>query len=222
MDGSERLPAADQAYQTIRARIMSGDLAAGARLVEQSLAAELGISRTPVRAAITRLTHEGFVERGEGYSTRVADFPSEELDQIFEIRRRLEAYAAGRAARLASEDQIETLDSLTTRMEALTPPRTAEDYADISEINAEFHRIIAEAAASPRLMAVLQVAVDVGVVARTYHSYSEAALIRSARHHRELVDALKARAPDWAESVMSAHVLAAAASASRHHTSEKD
>jgi DNA-binding FadR family transcriptional regulator len=53
----------------------------------------------------------------------------------------------------------------------------------------------------------------VGVVARTYYSYSESDLIRSARHHSEIVDAIAARAPEWAESVMSAHVLAAATSA---------
>ena len=215
MDGDDRLPAADLAYLQIRGRIMSGDLPGGARLKEQVLAQELGLSRTPVRSAITRLIHEGFAERGAGYSTRVADFAEEELDQIFEIRRRLECYAAGRAAVRASVAQTEALDRLTTRMEALTPPKTAADYQEISSINAEFHRIIAEAAASPRLMAVLQMAVDVGIVARTYHAYSEADLVRSARHHRELVDAIRARAPDWAESVMSSHVLAAARCAQR-------
>ena len=215
MDGDARLPAAEQAYLALRARIMSGALAGGARLKEQSLAQDLGLSRTPVRAAITRLIHEGFAERGEGYSTRVARFPEDELDQIFEIRRRLECYAAERAADLASDAQIAELDDLTTRMEALTPPQSPQDYEQIAAINASFHRIIAEAAASPRLMAVLQMAVDVGIVARTYHSYAEADLVRSARHHRELVDALRARAPDWAASVMSSHVLAAAKSARR-------
>lgn len=215
MDGDARLPAADQAYQALRGWIMSGRLAAGARLKEQALAEELGLSRTPVRAAITRLIHEGFAERGEGYSTRVAQFPEEELDQIFEIRRRLECYAAERAATRATPDQISTLASLAERMLGLTPPSSDQDYAEISAANAQFHRVIAEAAASPRLMAVLQMAVDVGIVARTYHSYSEADLQRSARHHLEIVDAFRAKAPDWAASVMSSHVLAAARSARR-------
>ncbi|MDA0962123.1 MAG: GntR family transcriptional regulator [Proteobacteria bacterium] len=219
MDGGVRLQAADQAYHTIRARIMSGDLPGGSRLIEQALAHELKLSRTPVRAAITRLIHEGLAERGEGYSTRVTHFPEEELDQIFEIRRRMECHAARRAAERANPDQIRELDALTTRMEALTPPTTDRDYTEISEINANFHRIIGEAAASPRLMALLQMAVDVGVVARTYRSYSRSDLIRSARHHRELVDAIRARAPDWAESVMSSHVLAANYSAGQGNRS---
>jgi DNA-binding GntR family transcriptional regulator len=214
MDG-DRLPAAEQAYLAIRGRIMSGDLATGARLKEQTLATDMGLSRTPVREAITRLIHEGFAERGEGYSTRVAVFPEGELDQIFEIRRRLECYAAERAAERASAAQIAELDALTTEMEGLTPPCDSADYDRISTLNAEFHRIISEAAQSPRLMAVLAMAVDVGIVARTYHSYSAADLIRSAQHHRELVDAIRARSPDWAASVMSSHVLAAAQSAGR-------
>lgn len=219
MDGSAP-PAAEQAYQTLRDRIMSGDLASGVRLIERSLAEELGLSRTPVRAAITRLIHEGFAERGEGYSTRVASFPETELDQIFEIRRRLESYAAARAARHATDNQIDELDRFTSRMEALTPPRSMQDYSDIADINTRFHRIIYEAAQSQRLIAVLQLSVDIGVVSRTYFSYSEEALRRSARHHRELVDALRARSPDWAEAVMSAHIMAAAATAQASLTAQ--
>ncbi len=213
MDSNGRQPAADQAYEAIRRRIMSGELPDGARLKEQSLASEMGLSRTPVREAITRLLHEGFVERGEGYSTRVAHFPEDELDQIFEIRRRLECYAAERAALMATEEQINELDKLTNEMEALSPPQTEADYQRISVVNSAFHRIISEAAKSPRLIAVLSMAVDVGIVSRTYHSYAKADLIRATRHHRELVDAIRARSPDWASSVMSSHVLAAARSA---------
>ena len=215
MDGAERIPAADHAYIQIRKRILSGDLIPGERLKERDLADELGISRTPVRSAIERLIHEGFVERGGGYSTRVAGFPDQELEQIFEIRRRLEGYAAGQAALLATDDQIERLDWLTTRMETLTPPRSADDREELAAINAEFHRIIAEASASPRLMAVLQMAVDVGIVTRTFHVFTDADRIRSARHHRELVDAIRSRSRPWAESVMSSHILAALHCATR-------
>jgi len=163
-----------------------------------------------------RLIHEGFAERGEGYSTRVAHFPDDELDQIFEIRRRLESYAAERAAERATPEQIDKLDALTSEMEALSPPSCEEDYARISAINSEFHRIIGEAAASPRMRAVLAMAVDVGIVARTYRSYAASDLVRSARHHRELVDAIRRRSPEWAGHVMSSHLLAAARSATRN------
>ena len=211
-DGTQT-QAADQAYQHLRGSIMSGELAAGTRLVERALAEELNVSRTPIRSAITRLIHEGYVERGEGYSTRVASFPDTELEQIFEVRRRLESYAAGLTAQFATDAQIDALDTLTTQMEELTPPRTDADYVTIAEVNGEFHRIIYEATGSPRLISLLQLSVDIGVVYRTYFSYSPEALVRSARHHRELVAAIRARSPEWAENVMSAHIMAAATTA---------
>lgn len=224
MDGDNRLPAADTAYDVLRARILSGELSPGERLVEQALAEDLALSRTPVREAIRRLVHEGFVEKGQGYSTRVAYFPEEELAQLFEIRRRLECYAAGRAARMATDEEVTQLRHLSDQMSKHTPPKSQEDYNIISAANTEFHRIIYEAARSPRLTALITSAVDVGVVARTYYSYSEADLLRSAQHHNEIVDAIAAQAPEWAESVMSSHVLAAASSAvqGRSETAKQD
>ena len=205
--------AAEQAYARIRRGIVSGALAQGQRLTEERLAAELGLSRTPVRDAIRRLTHEGFVERGAGYSTRVARFPEDELDQLFEIRALLEAYAARRAARLATPEEAAALLRLAEEMSARTPPQGEEDLDAIAAANERFHRTILEAARSPRLTTLLAAAIDVGVVARTYRAYSERDLIRSSRHHHEIADAIAARAPDWAASAMTSHVLAAQASA---------
>ncbi|HSO46409.1 MAG TPA: GntR family transcriptional regulator [Rhizobiaceae bacterium] len=205
--------AKDQAYLTIRAEILSGILPEGERLTEQRLAERLGLSRTPVREAIGRLIHEGFLERRGGYDTRVSRFPNDELDQIFQIRRLLESYGARRAAELASEEQVALLQSLCDTMAAHTPPSTEDDFRIISQANERFHATIMDAAKSPRLKALLSMAVDVGVVARTYDLYSKEDLIRSARHHQEITHAIAARSPDWAASVMASHILAAATAA---------
>ena len=207
-----RSDAAHLAYERIRHEIVTGVLAENERLTEQSLAERLGFSRTPVRAAIGRLVHEGFIEQGQGYSTRVTRFSEDELEQIFQLRLQLEGFAARRAAQFADAEQIHRLRTLATRMSKLTPPANSIDYAELSSSNEQFHRLIAEAARSPRLLAMLAVAVDVGVVARTYTLYSEADLQRSSRHHHEITDAIEAGSPDWAESVMRSHLLAAQAS----------
>lgn len=222
-DAADAVPAdaSTLAYERIRADIVTGVFGEGERLTEQSLAALLGLSRTPVRAAIGRLVHEGFVERGAGYSTRVARFPEDELEQIFALRLQLEGHAARRAAQFADAGQIATLRELARATSALTPPypdgsglSPDPDHSELSRVNERFHRTIAQAARSPRLLAMLSVAVDIGVVARTYRLYSERALERSSRHHHEIVDAIEAHAPDWAESVMRSHLLAAHASVS--------
>lgn len=203
--------ASDLAYEHIRRNIVTGVLKEGERITEESLAKNLGLSRTPVREAISRLLHEGFIERSGGYSTRVASFPADELDQIFQIRCLLESYAARRAAQFATDKEIALLHDLSDTMSAHTPPQSEEDYEVISRANEQFHRTIMEAARSPRLMALLSMAVDVGMVVRTYHMYSENDLIRSSRHHHEIAEAIGARAPDWAAKIMASHILAAQA-----------
>ena len=217
--GETGAAASTLAYERIRHDIVTGALGEGERLTEQSLAVRLGLSRTPVRTAVGRLVHEGFVERGSGYSTRVARFPADELEQIFSLRLQLEGHAAHRAAQLADAEEIATLRKLARGMSALTDPdavaETDPGKAELSRLNERFHQGVARAARSPRLLAMLSVAVDVGVVARTYRLYSPRDLERSSRHHHEIVDAIEARAPDWAESVMRSHLLAARASVGR-------
>lgn len=203
--------ASEQAYNQIRQDIISGVLKEHERLTEQALAQRIGLSRTPVREAIKRLIHEGFIENESGYSTRVASFSVDESEQIFQLRIMLEGYAIRRAASFAKSEQITALRTLATRMSQLVQPDSVDDFDDIARANELFHRTIAEAANSTRLIALISVAVDVGLVARTYRSYSDAALRRSCQHHHEMVDAIEARSPDWAESVMTSHLLAAQA-----------
>lgn len=207
--------ASELAYNQIRQDIISGVLEEHERLTEQALAERIGLSRTPVREAIKRLIHEGFIENESGYSTRVASFSVDQAEQIFQLRIMLEGYAIRRAVSFATKEQISTLRTLATRMSQLIPPSTARDYDDIARANEQFHRTIAEAANSARLTALISVAVDVGLVARTYRSYSEAALLRSCQHHHEMVDAIEAGSPDWAESVMTSHLLAAQATTAK-------
>ena len=204
--------ASELAYRRLRRDIVSGALEGGARLKERALADALGLSRTPVRAALDRLVHEGFARRGAGYSTRVAAFPDDEVDEVFELRAMLEAHAASRAARHATEDDVAALRHLADAMSACTPPRDEEDYATLSHANERFHRTIYAIARSRRLEVLMTAVIDVGLVARTYRTYSDEDLVRSARHHHEITDAIAARRPDWAASAMRSHVLAARSS----------
>lgn len=214
-------PAAEQAYRRIRSAIVSGDLAEGERLIEERLSEELGLSRTPVREAIRRLTLEGFIERHEGYSTRVATFPADEMEQTFHIRQFLEAYAAERAARLGTDEEIAEIQALSDQISRHTPPKSSEDYQKISVANEAFHRKIVEASRSPRLTAHMLMAYDIGMVDRTYRRYSEEELIRSAKHHCEISDAIAAHAPEWARAAMQAHIRAAEVAAARSSNTSK-
>ena len=206
-----KMNATEQAYHVIRNDILTGKLAEGERLTETRLSDDLGLSRTPIREAIGRLILEGFIERQSGYTTRVAHFPEDEAEQVYEIRRLVECYSVQRAARLATEDDIAELRRIHAAMKADTPPRDNAAYQRLTEANEAFHRAIVKAARSPRLTALMTTALDVSMVVRTYSMFSEKDLVRSLNHHAEIIDAIEARAPEWAASVMSAHLLAGAA-----------
>ncbi len=205
-----KMNATEQAYQIIRKDILTGKLAEGERLTETRLSEDLGLSRTPIREAIGRLTIEGFIDRQKGYTTCVAYFPQDEVEQVYEIRRLVECYSVERAARLATEGDIAELRRIHAAMKEDTPPRDKEAYHRLTEANEAFHRAIVGAARSPRLTALMTTALDVSMVVRTYSMFTEKDLLRSLNHHEEIIQAIEARAPKWASSVMSAHLLSGA------------
>jgi DNA-binding GntR family transcriptional regulator len=213
MRGDDLRPAnaAEGAYLGLRGEILSGALKPEERLTEVALADKLGLSRTPVREAVNRLLIEGFLTRSPGEGLRVATLRADEIDQIFHIRQMLESYGARRAAIHATPEQIRELHRLAQRITDLTPQGSETDFDDMSEANAAFHRTIMQAADSPRLGSMLSLAVNLGLVLRTYRMYSPEDMARQARHHHEIAEAIAARDPGWAEAAMITHVQAAAA-----------
>ena len=207
----DRLNASDSAYHALRDEILSGVLKPDDRLTEVTLADRLNMSRTPVREAVKRLLIEGFLTRAPGEGLRVTGLEPDEVQQIFQIRLKLESYGARRAAEHATPAEQAELHRLAAVMSGHTPPKTDQDFDTISEANAAFHRTIMLAAKSPRLGAMMSLAINLGLVLRTYRMYDDHDMIRQSRHHHDIAEAISARDPDWAEAAMSSHVLAAAA-----------
>lgn len=212
MSSSAPLPpdsghASDHAYRLIRAQILSGDRAGGDWLREGDLADALGVSRTPVREALRRLTAEGLVRYERNRGVQVAAWTAEDLEEIFSLRSVLEPWACRLAATSASVD-LDELDRLAHDMDAAAQG-SGPDVDRITELNNHFHRLILEGSNNRRLGSVVSSVVQVPLVWQTFSHYSEADLRRSLAHHHELVAALTAGDPDWAESVMRSHVRAA-------------
>lgn len=199
----------EQAVTRLRRSILEGDLAPGARLQEVELAAQLGMSRTPVREALRVLSSQGLVEILPNRGARVAQWSVKDLEEIYELRVMLESYGAHRAASRMSSAQVDVLTTLCEQMEHRARRGGKHDLLEISELNARFHRHIVDAADNPRLATMLASVVQVPLVTRTFTYYSPEALARSMGHHRELTAAIRAGAPEWASSVMRSHIIAA-------------
>jgi DNA-binding GntR family transcriptional regulator len=198
------------AYEAIRNRILDGTFAVDDHLVEADLAAQLEVSRTPVREALRRLASEGLVTFQPNRGTRVAGWSEVELAEIFELRALLESYGARLAAGRVTDDDLAQMRELAQEMEDLVAARPGPaDFHRIALANNAFHLAVLRTAGNDRLVAILSSLVHVPLVQRTFARYSPAALQRSLAHHRECIEALTQRDGLWAESVMRAHILAA-------------
>jgi DNA-binding GntR family transcriptional regulator len=201
--------AVDRAIDALRKGILGGEYAPGERLGEVDLATKLGLSRTPVREALRRLSAEGLVDITTNKGARVVEYPQQDLDHIFQIRAHVEGLAARSAAQSASAADIDRLDDIaTTLKEHAKAGRLDEVYS----LNAEYHSMLNGLAGSTVLPATVGSLIHASVLLKTLHSFDEAAMRRSVNHHLEIVAALRARDGDWAEAVMHAHLLSARAS----------
>ena len=216
--------AVDKAEGTLRDLILAGDLAPGDRLGEVELAESLGMSRTPVREALRRLSSQGLVDVESHKGARVTAWSERELDQVFVLRSHLEGLAAATAARRATDAQIEELDRIAHELARCALPPETQDLGRVTELNSAFHAGLLAIADSSSLSTALSGLLHRTVLSRTQHSFDEAAMRRSAHHHLEIVAALRVRDPDWAESVMHSHLFSARASllGPRTHTPWKD
>jgi DNA-binding GntR family transcriptional regulator len=200
--------AAERAYRTIRQKIMDGSFAPGAPLREEMLASEIGVSRTPVRDALRRLLADGLVESTRNYGTFVAEITVDDVQEVWQLRSMLEGFAARRAATRITAGELLALEALADAMEAIggqDESRVARFHA----LNAEFHTLLVRAARSRRLEGMLARVFQVPLVLLKQYRMQELVNIdRSNRHHREIIDALRAHNAEWAGLMVSAHLNA--------------
>ena len=140
--GSEAAPlsgeaARTHAYAALRQLVLGGDLAPGERLVEEELAAMLGVTRQSVRSALLDLTGDGLVERIPNRGARVRVVTTEEAVAITECRMALEALCAAKAAGVVTDEQATGLLELGARLEQAVADADPVRYC---ELNRDLHR----------------------------------------------------------------------------------
>lgn len=144
---------ADQVYDAIYGAIMNGEFEAGRRLQIRDLATDLGTSVMPVREAITRLEQAGLVETGPYRGAVVKGFSSEELHNIYQVRKLLEAEAAQKGVQGHSKQVVPKLEELLSHM---TQRLEAHDYVGYLDGNDAFLTELYEGAGNPVLLEVIR------------------------------------------------------------------
>lgn len=196
-------------YEAIKQRILDGRYQPHEYIREASVAGELDVSRTPVREALRELVSEGWLEAIPHHGARVSAWTEKDAQEVFEIRLLLEPLAIHKATLTIQPDQFQHLQRLASRMELLAEQASDSARNEIAALNHEFHRELIRASGSQRLMMVLDSVVRTSVTRRNLHNYQHENLLRSMRHHREMLQAIEAGNAQWAENVMRAHLLAA-------------
>jgi len=205
--------ATTKVHEVIKQRILDGHYQAHEYIREASIARELEVSRTPVREALRELVSEGWLEAIPHHGSRVVAWTEKDAREVFELRLVLEPMAVHLASECMNQECLAHLEEMAARMEQLTE-RVESDPSvrnEIASLNHEFHRKLILASGNQRLATVLESVVRTSVIRRNFGNYDLANLRRSMRHHREILEAIRAGSPSWAEHLMHAHLLAAQA-----------
>lgn len=198
------------AYDEIRRGIVEGRYRPGERLVEQRIAEELDLSRTPVREAFRRLQSEGLVEVQPNRGVSVRGLTVDEIGDLYELRARLEAMAAERAATRATSDELAAITAAETEFAAAVSDARAGEVAAVRRVfaaNARFHHAVLVAAHHDRLAQVLARTVDDTLVFQAFRHYQPAAMARSVLFHQMIAEAIRLREADRAARLVQEHVL---------------
>lgn len=200
------ITAADKAYEFLKQQIVGGTYAPGAQLKEEHITRELGVSRTPVRAALRRLVDEGLAVADENRGARVAEWTEFDIEETFALRGVLEAHAADLAARRGGAELAAQLDALNEEMAQAIDDGGAELSERVTQINSRFHRAILGACGSPRLRTMLEGLIDMPLILRSHYISTLQDKIQSLQHHRDLAAAVRAGDGELARQVMMLHL----------------
>ena len=196
----------EQVTATLESEILTGTLASGTALTEQSLSKRLGVSRTPIRAALHTLAEEGLINLVPNRGAVVVGVTREDLIDIYKIRMRLEGLASALAAERISREDLATLRESVELAEFYI---SRNDTEHLKELDTQFHAIIYRASGNRMLNKTLS------ELHRNIISYRKMSLSvpgrleRSVGEHREILKAIEAKDAERADRLTCAHVAAA-------------
>lgn len=201
---ADRYSLRGRVYNTIRDKILSGDYHENEELKENTIATELGVSRTPVREALRKLELEGLVNIIPNKGAYVTGITKKDIHDIYMIRSYLEGLCAKLACENITNAQIEALEEILY----LTDFHARRSHFDqIVELDNKFHDLLYKASGSKILNHVLS----------DFHQYVERVrkitlsrpyrAEKSSKEHAAIVEALKKRDGQLAETLAHVHMM---------------
>ena len=198
------IPVREQTYGYLKDKLLAGGFDPGERLTEEQLAADLGVSRTPVREALHKLEREGLVKPLETRGFCVPSDSKEEMEELFDIRSVLEGYALRCVCDYISEQNLMELEAYIQKAEdALRLKKIDQIY----HINTQFHDMLHGLVANkPRLHTMMSEMRRYVIRYRKNTLNTLEGPKRAIEGHRKIMLALRLRDPDLCEHIMRKHI----------------
>ena len=201
----------DRAHAELRRRLMTGHYDPGSRLMEETIAADLGMSRTPIRAALQRLVTEGLLESSPNRGVTVSEWRDSDIEDIFEMRVMLEGRACALSTRRITDADVDRMRDLNETIAEAVETRKPGYLDVVNEANLAFHMAPYEYCGSAHLRMFGTSLLDYPLLVGGFYIYSEADMAESIRQHAEIVSAMRARDETWAKAAVACHLSAAVA-----------
>ena len=204
-----------KAQLRLREMILAGELPGGERIAELAIVEKLGVSRTPIRAALVRLEQEGLLQALPGGGFAVRTFTEREVSDAIELRGTVEGLAARLAAERGAPAGVlaEARACLTQVDEVLGKPALDDDaFLRYVELNQKFHQLLSDLADSAVIRRELERVVKLPfaspsafVVLQANSPQARDMLVVAQDQHRQVLDAIELREGSRAEAIMREH-----------------
>lgn len=197
----EDLPASTHVYRELLGRLVTRELAPGAKISVDGMSRALGVSQTPIREALSQLETEGLVTRIHLAGFRAAPLLArQQFDQLFEARLLIEPFLAGLAATRHSAEQAVQMEAAAERMRELAMAIDPPTYGTFAIEDAWLHNLIATAADNPLLQDALgRLHAHIHLFRLHYHARVP---LDAIGEHDDLLAAIAERRPRVASTAM--------------------
>jgi DNA-binding GntR family transcriptional regulator len=193
----------ERVYQVLKEMVIFQEIPPGEKLDEDSLASQLGVSRTPIRESLCRLENEGIVKIIPRRGAFIVRHSKKSINEILSVREVLEGLSAREAVNHITDATLEELESFSEKFSESNVRVLSKEYL---QADVKFHKTIIEASENEWLISLMNILNDHIQMLRLRTVALQGRPEQSLSEHMKIIGALKDRDPLLAESLMREHI----------------